>query len=71
MARVEEAHAVLERLVRIERLRREGAPPTALLDELRSLLHEAEEWSQVEGGDAGERAVAGLRRALARDMIGA
>jgi hypothetical protein len=67
---VEEAHAVLERLVRIERLRQEGALPEMLLQELRELLHEAEEWSRVEGGDAGERAVAGLRNALARDMIG-
>ncbi len=66
---VEEARAVLERLVRIERLRREGALPEVLLDELRALLCEAEEWSRVEGGDAGERAVAGLRDALARDMI--
>jgi len=32
---VEEARAVLERLVRIERLRREGALPEVLLDELR------------------------------------
>jgi len=66
---VEEARAVLERLARIERLRREGALPEVLLDELRALLCEAEEWSRVEGGDAGERAVAGLRDALARDMI--
>jgi hypothetical protein len=66
---VDEARAVLERLGRIERLRREGAPPTVLLDELRLLLDEAEDWSRTEGGDAGERAVAGLRDALARDMI--
>ena len=68
---MEEAHAVLERLVRIERLRSAGALPEALLDELRALLQEAEEWSRVEGGDAGERAVERLRDALARDMIGA
>jgi hypothetical protein len=67
---VDEARAVLERLGRIERLRREGALPDVLLDELRALLQEAENWSRVEGGDAGERAVAGLRDALARDMIG-
>jgi hypothetical protein len=67
---VDEARAVLERLGRIERLRREGALPQVLLDELRALLEEAEEWSRVEGGDAGARAVAGLREALARDMIG-
>jgi hypothetical protein len=68
---VEEAHAVLERLVRIERLHRDGALPGVLLDELRALLQEAEEWLRVEGGDAGERAVERLRSALARDMIGA
>ena len=67
---MEEARAVLERLERIERLRREGALPDVLLDELRALLTEAEEWSSVEGGDVGERAVAGLRHALAHDMIG-
>jgi hypothetical protein len=67
---MEEARAVLERLGRIERLRREDAPAPILLEELRRLLGEAEEWSRLEGGDAGERAVAGLREALARDMIG-
>jgi hypothetical protein len=67
---MDEARAVLERLERIERLRREGALPDVLLDELRALLEEAEEWSRVEGGDVGERAVAGLRDALAHDMIG-
>jgi hypothetical protein len=67
---VDEARTVLERLGRIERLRREGALPSALLAELRELLTEAEDWSRVEGGDAGARAVAGLRNALARDMIG-
>jgi hypothetical protein len=67
---MEEARAVLERLERIERLRREGALAVTLIQELRALLEEAEEWSRVEGGDAGERAVAGLRHALARDMIG-
>ena len=68
---MQEAQTVLERLVRIERLRREGALPDVLLGELRELLQEAEEWSRVEGGDVGEHAVARLRDALARDMIGA
>ncbi len=67
---MDEARAVLERLGRIERLRRQGALPEVLLAELRALLQEAEDWSRVEGGDAGERAVAGLRDALAHDMIG-
>jgi hypothetical protein len=70
VGRMDEARAVLERLGKIERLRRDGALPDVLLDELRALLEEAEEWSRVEGGEAGERAVDRLREALARDMIG-
>ena len=66
-----EPRAILERLERIEALDRGGADSTQLIGELRALLVEAEEWSRKEGGEAGERAVADLRRALARDMIGA
>jgi hypothetical protein len=68
---MEESRAVLERLQRIEALDRAGAGTSELLQELRALLGEAEEWSRTEGGDAGERAVAGLRTALSRDMIAA
>jgi hypothetical protein len=57
------------RLERIEALSRSGAPTTEILGELRALLREAEAWSRAEGGDAGRRAVAGLRAALERDMI--
>ena len=60
---------MLERLERIEALDRAGARPPELLVELRALLEEAETWSKEEGGDAGRRAVDGLRSALARDMI--
>jgi hypothetical protein len=66
---VDESRAVLERLERIETLDRAGAGRSELLNELRALLEEAEAWSQVEGGDAGECAVEGLRSALSRDMI--
>jgi Tfp pilus assembly protein PilN len=66
---VDEARAVLERLVRIEQLRGERAAPSVILDELRALLREAEEWARLEGGDTGQRAVAELRKALTRDMI--
>jgi hypothetical protein len=66
---MDEARAVLERLERIEALDRAGAEKLELLVELRALLAEAEAWSRVEGGDAGECAVDGLRNALARDMI--
>ncbi len=61
---MEEARAVLERLERIEALERVGASRPELLGELRLLVLEAEAWSRAEGGDAGERAVAGLRSAL-------
>jgi hypothetical protein len=66
---MDEARAVLQRLERIEALDREGAGRAVLLAELRALLDEAEAWSRSEGGEAGERAVDGLREALARDMI--
>ena len=56
---------MLERLERIEALDRAGADRPALLAELRALLVDAEEWSKMEGGDAGERAVDNLRSALA------
>ena len=68
---MEESRAVLERLARIETLDRAGARAPELLVELRALLEEAETWSQAEGGDAGERAVAQLRSAMTRDMIAA
>ena len=66
---MEEARSVLERLGRIEALDRAGAQKDELLCELRALIAEAEAWSSVEGGDAGEEAVEGLRSALSRDMI--
>jgi hypothetical protein len=66
---MEESRAVLKRLERIEALDRAGAEPVELVAELRGLLADATEWSNAEGGDAGERAVGRLRTALARDMI--
>ena len=60
---------VLERLGRIERLDRDGAPPAVLLGELRALLEEAEAWSRLEGGERGTRAVDLLRAALAHDLV--
>jgi hypothetical protein len=65
---VDEAEAVLARFDRIDRLRSAGAPADALLEELRELLHEAEEWSRLEGGDDARRAVGRLRVALERDV---
>jgi len=66
---MEEARGIVDQLDRIESMRRANAGPAELLAELRVLLHEAEAWSKDEGGEAGERAVARLRAALARDMI--
>jgi hypothetical protein len=66
---MEEARSVLERLDRIETMRRANAGPAELLGELRDLLREAEEWVEVEGGDEGAPAVGRLRDSLARDMI--
>ena len=47
--RVDEAHAVLTRLRRIEALERENALPATLLAELRELVLEAERWLAAEG----------------------
>jgi hypothetical protein len=65
---MEEVAAIVDRLARIDRLRREEAPAGVVLQELRDLLAEAESWAQVEGGEAGERAVSRLRAALSRDL---
>jgi hypothetical protein len=56
---MDEARAVLARLDRIEALEREGAPPGALLEELRGLVQAAEAWARLE---ADERAAAALER---------
>jgi hypothetical protein len=52
---MDEAEAVLERIERIQELDRADAPPGVLLDELRQLVIEAEEWARAEG-DARARA---------------
>ena len=57
---------MLDRLERIEALERRGAAPRELLDELRSLLGEAEAWARVEGD---ERAAAAVERC--GDALGA
>jgi hypothetical protein len=66
---MDESEAVLERLERIEVLDASGASPAVIVAELQALLVDAEAWSRREGGDAGARAVADLRRALTHDMI--
>ena len=66
---MEEARRVIERLDRIDALNRATASPAELLAELRGLLHDAEAWVRVEGGDDAGEAVIRLRDALARDAV--
>jgi hypothetical protein len=63
---VEEARRVLDRLDRVEQLHLAGAPASALLDELRALLGEAEDWLAAEGAgtDVAARALERCREAL-------
>ena len=68
---MDEVQAIVERLERIERLKRDGAAAADLLCELRELLAEAEAWAEVEGGEAGEHAVNRLRAALAGSLAAA
>jgi hypothetical protein len=49
---VDEARAVIERLARIEALEREGAPPRAVLAEVRELLREGEAWLEGERAES-------------------
>ena len=49
---MDEARVVLERIRRIDALRRERAGPRALLAEVDQLVVEAEQWLGAEGGDA-------------------
>lgn len=58
---VEKARAVLDRLDRIDGLREEGVPAAVLLEEVRTLLGEAEEWVREEPAGS-ERAVEALKR---------
>ena len=66
---MDEAHAVLERLGRIEALERSGASPPELLAELRHLVREAEAWSALEGDARSEHAVARCRTALESEAV--
>jgi hypothetical protein len=58
---MDEARRVIERLERIDGLRRGGAPPGALLENVRALLAEGERWLAAERG-----ASASAGEALAR-----
>ena len=58
---MDEARTVVARLERIEALQRRGSPAAVLLDEVRALLVEAEDWIRAEPGGT-ERAAAALER---------
>ena len=64
---MEEARAVLARLGRIEAFERAGVAPARILAEVRCLLTEAEAWARLEPSERGEKAVAEIRAALARE----
>ena len=69
---MDEARAVLARLERIERLEQIGTPAHNLLDEVRSLLREAEAWVRAEpvGTDRAQTALADCREALLDGPLG-
>lgn len=65
MNAVEKERAILDRLERIDGLRRDDAPAEVLLDEVRALLTEAEDWAREEDvPDRAARAVERSREAL-------
>ena len=66
---MEETHALLARLERIEALDREGAPASSLMPELRALVTEAEAWARREGDPDAEAAVASCAAALMEGAI--
>ena len=61
---MEKEHAVYERLERIDGLRREDAAAEVLLDEVRALLSEAEDWVRTEPG-VPQRAAEAVERSKA------
>jgi hypothetical protein len=66
---MDEAHAVLERLERIESLDRTGASPQELLAELRLLVREAEVWARRERDHEAQAVVARCAEALEEHAI--
>jgi ElaB/YqjD/DUF883 family membrane-anchored ribosome-binding protein len=62
---MDEARNVLDRLARIEQLERTQAPAAELLEELRELVREAEDWLREEG----EPAAAGAALARCRAAL--
>jgi len=65
-----EARQILERLERIDALRRNGAPATEVLVEVRNLLAEGERWLAAEKPEGVEGARAALVNCHARLAAG-
>jgi hypothetical protein len=68
-AAAQETQELLDRLARIEALDREGAPPSALLPELRALVGEAEAWARREGDPDAAAAAASCSAALRGEAV--
>jgi hypothetical protein len=68
VVRVDEARAVIDRLERIDVLERDGAPPAALLEELRGLVRDAEAWARLERDERAAAAVERCDAALAQPV---
>ena len=62
MDAVEKERTILERLERIDGLRRDDAPAEILLDEVRALLSDAEDWVRDESVPPRTTAAVGLAR---------
>jgi hypothetical protein len=63
---MDEAERVLSRLERIKELNDCDAPTGVLLDELRELVAEAEEWARAEGDTRARSAAAALGERLSQ-----
>jgi hypothetical protein len=67
---MDEARVVLDRLERISALDSAGAPAHTLLEEVRALVAEAEEWLEVEPSARSAAALERCRESLAREEVG-
>jgi hypothetical protein len=67
---MDEARRVIDRLERIDRMRGDGAPAEVLLDEVRALLADGEQWlasEQAQGLDGARAALDRCREGLGNE----